>query len=64
MDEMEEGCNCYWVILSNSVGELERRPVRTGQEARDVAIVMLNLVPYVSDGDTIRIEMGWTEQFE
>ncbi len=64
MDEMEEGCNCYWVILSNSGGELERAAARTGQAARDKAVEMLSNCPYVSDGDKISIEMGWTEQFE
>ena len=61
---MDEGNNCYWVILSNSGGELDRQPAKTENEARTVALRMIRSVPFLSDGDSIRVVQGWSETME
>lgn len=43
------------VILENSGGELARREADNEQDARDAAIELVESVPFLSDGDVIRV---------
>jgi hypothetical protein len=45
----------YHIILSNSGGELSRDMAATEEEARDVAIQILQELPFLAHGDTIQV---------
>lgn len=48
-------CNKLQVILENSGGELDSREANSEEAARDAAIEMIRAVPFLSDGDVIRV---------
>ena len=52
----------FWVILSNSGGELDRRFADTEKEARIMAQEILAGLAYFMDGDTLRVEAGECER--
>jgi hypothetical protein len=54
--------NGYWVILSNSGGELERHFVENEEEAAIKAAVVLMGLPCMYDGDSIVVKRDGSEQ--
>ena len=52
--------NGIWVKLSNIGGTLSNEWFKTIEEAQHY--VATELAPLLSDGDTLRIEEGWSEQ--
>jgi hypothetical protein len=48
-------CNKLQVILENSAGELARREARDEQDAQAAALELIESVPFLSDGDVIRV---------
>lgn len=52
----------YWVILETRTGgELHRRFAISSDQAATIAIEMIRDAHELVEGDSIRIEEGWTE---
>lgn len=51
----------YWIILSNTGGELCRRFADTEEDTVEIAHALLSELPYLSDGDIIRVVEGQAE---
>lgn len=45
----------FHITLENSGGELDAREAQTEEAARDAAIELLESVPFLSEGDVVRV---------